>query len=112
MKGGRTAPRKYQQIDSLSALVNTSMKGGRTAPRKLHSWSLTAGGRFYFNEGGADCPPKVGCSGEVVETWRPTSMKGGRTAPRKFPFGYTTESLRTTSMKGGRTAPRKRSGKM
>ena len=36
---------------------------------------------MYFNEGGADCPPRHSPRSEMEERLR-TSMKGGRTAPR------------------------------
>ena len=34
------------------------MKGGRTAPRKFYKNLRRRRFPIYFNEGGADCPPK------------------------------------------------------
>ena len=58
MKGGRTAPRNsfFGCRPDHSPLA--SMKGGRTAPRNLDRTTLS-GDILGFNEGGADCPPKL-----------------------------------------------------
>ena len=107
MKGGRTAPRD-SEAELTSNIINaTSMKGGRTAPRDLPTAADFAGGTLYFNEGGADCPPRRSVV-SFVASRASTSMKGGRTAPRDVIPIAENNSTKTTSMKGGRTAPRDR----
>ena len=58
-----------------------------------------------FNEGGADCPPKLETDKRNVKR-RLASMKGGRTAPRNLHAGKIIRWKTDASMKGGRTAPR------
>ena len=58
MKGGRTAPRDPIGTRRTAAQCRASMKGGRTAPRDCAICTgLSAG--LGFNEGGADCPPRL-----------------------------------------------------
>ena len=63
MKGGRTAPRNFhRKLDELLYRAS-SMKGGRTAPRNFSDRPARSRNAGIFNEGGADCPPKLrrGC---------------------------------------------------
>ena len=62
--------------------------------------------RLPFNEGGADCPPKLGIEAATIELAEAPSMKGGRTAPRNIPCAFSNVVIVKPSMKGGRTAPR------
>ena len=59
MKGGRTAPRNYLLWHRHINQQPASMKGGRTAPRNKIRSSSGIPRHFCFNEGGADCPPKL-----------------------------------------------------
>ena len=63
MKGGRTAPRDLQFSECSHSLRATSMKGGRTAPRDQPLAAKPNLSPCYFNEGGADCPPRLGEAG-------------------------------------------------
>ena len=58
-------------------------EGGADCPPKALLASPAGGWCADFNEGGADCPPKATCSKREGDCWG-TSMKGGRTAPRKM----------------------------
>ena len=81
------------------------MKGGRTAPRNSASQLAKRHQSSPFNEGGADCPPKLFFVCEVLAVSGP-SMKGGRTAPRNIGGLCDGDIKHYPSMKGGRTAPR------
>ena len=59
MKGGRTAPRNVESFSGFAFAAIASMKGGRTAPRNHTSLGDIVGNLPSFNEGGADCPPKL-----------------------------------------------------
>ena len=59
MKGGRTAPRDATTHTERKHTTMTSMKGGRTAPRDSSRASPASSRIHYFNEGGADCPPRL-----------------------------------------------------
>ena len=64
---------------SLSA--NYFNEGGADCPPK-HTHARDANSLLaHFNEGGADCPPKPSRFYRCLRAV-PTSMKGGRTAPR------------------------------
>ena len=58
MKGGRTAPRNMLAGSECAEQAASSMKGGRTAPRNNHTRDFLEAEVMFFNEGGADCPPK------------------------------------------------------
>ena len=57
MKGGRTAPRNYIAI-SMGPLNWCFNEGGADCPPKLRDWRKYKAKAERFNEGGADCPPK------------------------------------------------------
>ena len=59
MKGGRTAPRDNLLIMAEPRTILTSMKGGRTAPRDGGPDAELWVNGLDFNEGGADCPPRL-----------------------------------------------------
>ena len=59
MKGGRTAPRNQPFQEPQVAVEPASMKGGRTAPRNSQHLHIHGPAPRRFNEGGADCPPKL-----------------------------------------------------
>ena len=83
------------------------MKGGRTAPRNETAGSITRADAPHFNEGGADCPPKL--VGELLEAeTSETSMKGGRTAPRNFTRGDGIGEVNLHFNEGGADCPPKR----
>ena len=84
------------------------MKGGRTAPRNFRFCCSYAPVVARFNEGGADCPPKLIASPLDLHENPYASMKGGRTAPRNEFVGFAGVGVFEASMKGGRTAPRNR----
>ena len=58
MKGGRTAPRSKAILEAYDNPYYASMKGGRTAPRSMTAAAIPTASSG-FNEGGADCPPKL-----------------------------------------------------
>ena len=82
------------------------MKGGRTAPRNDRRPRAEHDHLTRFNEGGADCPPKLVQQRAVRSQLINASMKGGRTAPRNQLFQEPQVAVESASMKGGRTAPR------
>ena len=84
----------------------TSMKGGRTAPRNEVQHAQIVDNAFYFNEGGADCPPKLAFKAKVCEK-RCTSMKGGRTAPRNPARPRKRRTKKTNFNEGGADCPPK-----
>ena len=59
MKGGRTAPRNGVRWETDLIDESASMKGGRTAPRNKLYPAFFYPPLICFNEGGADCPPKL-----------------------------------------------------
>ena len=59
MKGGRTAPRDWLPDWKATSTAAASMKGGRTAPRDECGGRLLSTFCRSFNEGGADCPPRL-----------------------------------------------------
>ena len=83
MKGGRTAPRNpVRRVLPFAPGLIASMKGGRTAPRNRVGVLAASEYRPCFNEGGADCPPKLIPENQTLPHELLASMKGGRTAPR------------------------------
>ena len=81
MKGGRTAPRDFGRGYWCYQCTRDFNEGGADCPPRLVEWQLV---RYYavdFNEGGADCPPRHNTY-HNTERQTITSMKGGRTAPR------------------------------
>ena len=83
MKGGRTAPRNFFAQRQAAPLPNRFNEGGADCPPKLSPCARKARRTLCFNEGGADCPPKPGLKMSVLQNSQRFN-EGGADCPPKL----------------------------